>query len=114
MSAGQGRDHPLALLFVFLLVVGLLVGAAYAMLTYWLPPTPTNITMVVSGIIAYLVICYLVNPPEFDPDELGWCPFSYRDDWNRGLLYLNLLMLPGIALSITVVQLVYEIRRRIG
>lgn len=114
MPEKNDKDSPVALLFVFLLVVGALVGTGYVILEYFVPPTPKNIILVVSGIIVYLLGCYLFNTPKFDPNDLIWHPLSVSDDINRRRFYRTLLMLPGIVLSITVVQLFHEIRRRIG
>ncbi len=114
MSNEKKRDHPLALLFVLVLVVGALVGTDYVILEYFLPPTPKNIVLVVCGTIVYLLACYLFDTPKFDPHDLIWHPISVSDDINRRKFYQTLLMLPGIVLSISVVELFHEIRRRIG
>jgi hypothetical protein len=62
------------------------------------------------GFSIYLVIAYFVRPKP-DYDNLGYFgglinkPFDYTDDWNRFLLNLKILLLPGVIVSEIIVDL---------
>lgn len=65
------------------------------------------------GFAAYLVVAYVVLPAA-DRDQLGWLgglvdiPFVWRDDAERGLLGLELLLWPGRFIGEAYVSLVRD------
>lgn len=79
----------------------LLVGAAYLVFGK-LGVAGTTHNLAVAGVVAlvYLVAGYALRP-EPDMSNVGWCgglidnPFRWSDDWNRNLLFLAVVLLPG-------------------
>ena len=73
-------------------------------------------------VIAVLVSLYTVAGyyirPEPDTDNLGWFgglmndPFQYKDNINRQLLFLMVLLLPGRALAEGVIAITRAFLRR--
>ncbi len=66
--------------------------------------------MVAGGELLYLCVGYLLRPAP-DTSNLGWFgglmddPFRASDDWNRFLLYLKILLLPGRLLAVGVMDM---------
>jgi len=92
-----------------------MIGGFYLLFAYLVPPTLTSlgVTLIVLGV--YLLLAHFVHP-EADTSNLGWMagmmddPFRWSDDWNRSLLGLNLLLLPGRFLGRSFVNFALMIR----
>jgi hypothetical protein len=60
----------------------------------------THVPHFLGGLALYLAASNVFNP-SYDSSDVGWCgglvdnPFSYSDDWNRGMRSLVFFFLPG-------------------
>lgn len=99
---GRSQDLPTPGIIWTCLIVSMagLIGFFYLLFGYLVAPTLLNlgITLIVTGF--YLLMAHFVHP-QADTSNLGYLggmiddPFRWSDDWNRTLLGLNLMLLPG-------------------
>ena len=114
----MGKKHtPLhEILIVLAVLLALIGGVFYLIFHYWAPPTPANIAIAAGILAAYLLVCYIFNPPQVDGDDLDFGtlmfdnPFSFQDDIIRWKFYIFLLMFPGILVSHILAALVSVLR----
>jgi len=98
---------------MFRLFVSLLIISAYYFLMYkYMVPIQGKRVLIKAtiGLVIYSVVAYLIRPKP-DMNNLGYFgglinrPFDYTDDWNRFLLNLKVLLLPGVIISEAIVDL---------
>ncbi len=91
----------LKLSMLILVSAALLVGPYWALERYLGATLPPDWRLYYLGIVpVYLFLSWAITPNP-DMDDLGWFgglmdnPFSFSDGYNRFLLFLGLLLLPG-------------------
>ena len=111
---GGGRRPAPAITFVKFVITLVTFAAAplAAALLVGPGPDPWLGLGVFGGLVLYAFVGTVLRPkPRMD--NLGWMgglidhPFRISDDWNRGLLGLQLLLLPGRFLGYGVVDMFY-------
>jgi len=105
------NDRSRGAVLLCALVAILVLGAAYyALFTQGVEPTSKSIAVAALITVAYLAGAYFIHP-EPDTSNLGWLgglmnnPFSYSDDHNRFLLFLQIFLWPGRFLAESLVDL---------
>lgn len=96
----SGASGPQVLLQL-LLAGGLVAGGLWLVFgPLGVARSPENVRNAALALGCYLGLAWLIHPRP-DRSNLGWCgglvddPFRCSDDWNRGLLWLALLLMPG-------------------
>lgn len=75
-------------------------GFFYLLFAYLVSPTPLNVAITVVATGIYLLLALFVHPYA-DTSNLGWLgglvddPFRWSDDWNRSMIFLKILLMPG-------------------
>jgi hypothetical protein len=92
-----------------LFVSSLLIAGFYFVLHEYIAASDKKMLHGTLGLIIYSSISYFFRP-EPDMNNLGYFgglinrPFDYSDDWNRFLLWLKIILLPGVIISESIVD----------
>ena len=116
------KREPLGVVLIkFATSVGLVALVLLPIYYYLIEPTIWNIVVTLACLVLYCVAGYFIHP---QPDEsnLGVYgtivdnPLSFSDDANRGLLWLQFVLLPGRFIAETIVYFTEPIfgRRKTG
>lgn len=101
---------------VFFVIGGVVISSVmiFIYIKYGIPFFKNNFELsplISLGILCgYVIVAYIVNP---DPNygDMGWFdgwmdnPFSLSDDYNRFLLWLKIMLLPGRIVSNSILNL---------
>ena len=106
-----------SLLFRIILSSVLILGYYYFIAKYIAPSYGSKVSLFASaGFFIYLLTAYIFRPKP-DMNNLGYLggfinkPFDYSDDINRFLLFLKIILYPGVLISETIKDIYFYIKK---